>query len=93
MPILKFLIHSIIFLIPSVAIGQSTFTEHIQKQQAGEGKVIIVQDSKIDDVVNNVPKKSPLIMLEHGNAIKLQAIAFKYLQVITPIKTKQWLMK
>ncbi len=59
MPILKFLIHSIIFLIPSVAIGQSTFTEHIQKQQAGEGKVIIVQDSKIDDVVNNVPKKSP----------------------------------
>lgn len=35
--------------------AQSKFTEHIKSQQAGEGKILIIQTSEIDDAVNNTP--------------------------------------
>lgn len=36
------------------AAAQSTFTQYVRKQNAGDGKVTVIQDARIDDVVNNV---------------------------------------
>lgn len=59
-PIVKnFICFILIAMAACTARSQSTYTDRLKKQANGEGKVIIVQDPEIDDIVNNVrPNKS-----------------------------------
>lgn len=45
------------FMTVFTAMGQSSFTEHVKKQKASEGKVIIIQSKAIEDAVNGVKPK------------------------------------
>lgn len=59
MKIVQLLLCSLIisFMTVFTAMGQSTFTEHVKKQKASEGKVIIIQSKAIEDAVNGVKPK------------------------------------
>ncbi len=48
-----------LFLLSVAAQAQSTFTEHVKHQQKGYGKVIILQDSIIEQIVNNALPNTP----------------------------------
>lgn len=55
---MRILLQLPLFFLISVAMqAQSTFTQHVRKQGAGEGKVVIVQDTLIDSIVNNVRRE------------------------------------
>ena len=49
------------------ASAQSTFTERVQKHNAGEGKVTITHDKAIDDLVNGqrTPAEKPKVTVHH----------------------------
>ena len=49
------------------ASAQSTFTERVQKQNAGEGKVTITHDKAIDNLVNGqrTPAEKPKVTVPH----------------------------
>lgn len=58
---MKFALQLLILLLslPVAASAQTTFTAHVRKQGAGDGKVVIVQDAQIDKVVNNGGQAKP----------------------------------
>lgn len=45
---------ALFFAMVATAQAQTTFTQHVKSQKAGEGKVVIIQDSLIDAIVNNI---------------------------------------
>ena len=59
MKIVQLLLCSLIisFMTVFTAMGQSTFTEHVKKQKASEGKIVIIQSKAIEDAVNGVKPK------------------------------------
>lgn len=85
---MKFALQLLILLLslPVAASAQTTFTAHVRKQGAGDGKVVIVQDAQIDKVVNNggqakpatkpaTPPNSKSTAPEHKNAAHEKATA------------------
>jgi hypothetical protein len=50
----------------ATAQAQGTFTQHVKKYTAGEGRVRILQDSLIERAVNNLPAPKPAKKQETG---------------------------
>ena len=53
-------------LFPSAVRAQDTFTQHLTRQVAGEGRVVLHQDAEIDALVNSPATHSA----NHSNAVK-----------------------
>lgn len=50
--------YSLLFSL-AFAQGQTSYTQYLQRQVAGQGRVTIIQDEEIDALVNNMPKEDP----------------------------------
>ena len=57
---LKTYLFFIILLLPFSVNGQ-TFTEHLKQQRSGQGKIVVVQDSILERIVNNKSTSIPVI--------------------------------
>jgi len=53
-----FIISYLLFCLPVVSTAQETFTRHLIRSNAGEGRVILYQDAQIDALVNGISTAS-----------------------------------
>ncbi|MBR6842776.1 MAG: SPOR domain-containing protein [Prevotella sp.] len=81
------------------ASAQSTFTERVQKQNAGEGKVTITHDKAIDDLVNGqrTPAEKPKVTVPHKQTepSNISTATTQEVNIITPdsVDTRKKIMK
>ena len=48
----------IVFILTVVCVKAQTFTDHARKQSNGKGRLTVVQDADIDNIVNNKKGKA-----------------------------------
>lgn len=63
----------LLFLLATVVLSLSAqnvvpFTDYVQRQEAGKGRVILIQEAEIAALVNNLPKPEPTATPELGKA-------------------------